>query len=159
MFTDEYLNFLISEEKIISVAPKKEFKMENQNFRNSFELISSDGKRKYSVFLRKHNEFQENFSIGLRFFPFDSPSFQLVRFNGNHGEQLKDILNPNPHRDYHIHQMTNEDLDNGLDEPKNAFVTKEYASYEQAIIYFCKYCNIKDYLKYFTDVKQGLLFE
>ena len=65
MLTDEQINKLITEEKIITKPPKKDFSSENQHFRNEFELSSLDGKRKYTVFIRQHKEFRENFSIGL----------------------------------------------------------------------------------------------
>jgi hypothetical protein len=40
MFTDELINQLITEEKIITEPPKKEPKLENQHFRNEFQLSS-----------------------------------------------------------------------------------------------------------------------
>ena len=67
MLTDELILKFILEEKIITEPPKKDFKEEHQHLRNDFQLTSSDGVRRYSVFMRKHIKFMENFSIGLVF--------------------------------------------------------------------------------------------
>lgn len=43
MFTDDFINKLITEEKIITEPQKRDFKEENQHLRNDFQLTSSDG--------------------------------------------------------------------------------------------------------------------
>jgi hypothetical protein len=132
MFTDELINQLITEEKIITEPPKKEPKLENQHFRNEFQLSSTDGKRQYTVFIRQHNQFRENFSIGLIYHS-EEGNINLFRCNGNHGEIVVDILNPNPHYGYHTHKITAELLENNVNEPKKVETTTEYASFEQAL--------------------------
>lgn len=159
MFTDDFINKLITEEKIITEPPKRDFKEENQHLRNDFQLTSSDGLRKYSVFIRKHINFLENFSIGLVFHSEEGTSYNLFRCNGNHGEVVVDILNPIPHFGYHTHIVTANLLENNINDPKQSELTKEYASYEQAINYFCRYVNIKDTDKYFPNINQPNLFE
>lgn len=158
-YSDDFLKSLIKEEKIIIEPPKKEFKETGQHIRNSVELKSNDGERLYSVFIRKHKEYIENFSIGLIYKPIERESFQLIRFNGNHGESLSGLLSYNKHRDYHIHEMTSDALEEGITDPVKSFVTKEYASYEQAICSFCSYVNIRDFNKYFVNCQQDSLFK
>ncbi len=158
-FTEEYLKQLIEEEKIIVEPPKKSLKELGHYFRNGFELKSIDAKRFYSVFIRIHRDFRENFSIGLIYKPFERESFQLVRFNGNHGESLTGLLPYDIHRDFHIHKITAEAIENGLSEPDKSFVTKDYASYEQAICAFCKFVNIKEFEKFFENCSQVSLFD
>jgi hypothetical protein len=153
------LENIISEEKIVSVPPKKDFKEESQHLRNDFGLTSSDGTRKFSVFLRKNKNFQENFSIGLVYCLPEGGEVPLIRLNGNHGEVVEDILRPSPHFGYHIHKITPEELDRGLAEPKFSNETKEYASFEQALAYFCKLVNIKNAGEYFTSIGQTNLFQ
>lgn len=87
MLSDEIINRLITEEKIITEPPKRDFKVENQHLRNEFHLTSSDGQRQFSVFMRKHIEFIENFSIGLVYHS-EEGAINLFRCNGNHGESL-----------------------------------------------------------------------
>lgn len=159
MLTDDLINKFITEEKIIIEPPKKDFKEENQHLRNDFQLTSSDGERKYSVFIRKHIQFMENFSIGLVFHSDEGTSYNLFRCNGNHGEIVFDILNPRPHFGYHTHKITAELLDNNINDPKQSELTREYASYEQAMNYFCRYVNIIDAGKYFPGINQINIFE
>jgi hypothetical protein len=83
----------------------------------------------------------------------------LIRLNGDHGEVVEDILKPSPHFGYHIHKITPEVLERGLAEPKFSNETKEYASYEQAMSYFCKLVNIKDAETYFDFNNQLNLFQ
>jgi len=129
------------------------------HLRNEFDLTSLDGQRRYSVFLRKHIEFIENFSIGLVYHS-EEGSINLFRCNGKHGNVVVDILNPIPHYEYHTHKITAISLENNINEPKGVVeVTQEYASFEQALVYFCKYINIKDVGKYFPNISQLNLFE
>jgi hypothetical protein len=153
------LEKIISEPKIISVPPKKEFKEECQHLRNDFGLTSLDGTKKFSVFLRRNANFQENFSIGLIYCLPEGGNVQLIRLNGNHGEVVEDILRPSPHFGYHIHKISHEELDRGLSDPKFSHETKEYASFEQALNYFFTLVNIKDAEKYFNFNDQLNLFK
>jgi len=149
MLTDDLISKFISEEKVITELPRKDFREESQHFRNDFQLTSSDGTRKYSVFMRKHITFLENFSIGLIYHSEEGTSINLFRCNGNHGEVVIDILNPIPHFGYHTHK----------NDPKQSELTQEYASFEQALNYFCRYVNIKDANKFFPNINQTNMFE
>lgn len=156
---DTTINMLISEPKVIVSKPKKELKSEHYHMRDDFELTSLDGARKYKVFIRKNADFQENFSIGLRYFPADSSSCTLFRCNGNHGEIVVNPLLPNEnHFGYHTHQLTGKDFEEGLPEPK-LISSAPYASYEQALVYFCRLVNITDAEQYFGSQLQTSLFE
>lgn len=159
MLTDELISNFISEEKVITESPRKDFREENQHLRNDFLLTSSDGTRKYSVFMRKHMTFLENFSIGLVYHSEEGTSINLFRCNGNHGEVVIDILKPDPHFGYHTHKITAELLENNINDPKQSELTQEYASFEQALNYFCRYVNIKDADKYFPNINQTNMFE
>lgn len=159
MLTDELITKLITEEKIITESPKKDFKEENQHLRNDFQMTSSDSSSRYSVFIRKHIKFMENFSIGLMYHSEEGTSYNLFRCNGNHGEVVIDIQKPEPHFGYHTHKITTELLENNINDPKHSKLTKEYASFEQAMNYFCIYVNIKDADKYFPNINQTNLFE
>ena len=133
--------------------------MSGQHFRNDFGLVSADEERSYHAFIRKHNDYQENFSIGLVFLPTEHASIQLVRFNGNHGETVDNPLKPHPHRDFHIHKITPELIEEEINDPKEVSVTDKYASYEQAFRYFCEYVNIVNANEYFPGIGQTNLFE
>src|SRR4030066_250446 len=159
MLTNEFINQIITESKIITDPPKRDYKVENQHLRNDFQLNSADGKRRFSVFMRQHITFKENFSIGLVYHLEDGTSLHLFRCNGNHGEVVVDILNPIPHFGYHTHKITAELIDNNINDPKQSEPTKEYASYEQALKYFLRYVNVQDVDKFFPRLNQISMFE
>ena len=158
-YTKEKIKKLITEEKIITTSPRRDFKITGQHQRNEFGLISKDEKRSYRVFIRKHLKFQENFSIGLIYLPQEHSSIQLIRFNGNHGETVDYPNNPHPHRDFHIHRITPEFIEEEINDPRDVEVTKKYGSYEQAFRYFCKFVNITNAEKFFPGIGQTDLFE
>jgi hypothetical protein len=157
-YNSEFIEMIINEKKIISVPPKKEMKTSGSHFRNYFELISEDGKRQYQVFIRQHKEFLENFTIGLILQLKDRESFQVIRFNGNHGEAVSSDMPLHPHRDYHIHVISAEDIELNKNEPTLSKTTDKYASFEQALCYFGKYINITDFSSYFKFCSQDTLF-
>ena len=158
-YTVEKIEELITEEKEIISITRKEFKEVGQHLRNDFELVSFDKKRSFHVFLRKHIDYLENFSIGLVYLPVDRASIHLIRFNGNHGETVENVLMPHAHRDFHIHKITPELIEEEINDPKKVSITEKYASYEQAFRYFCKYTNIVNASKYFPEIDQPNLFE
>jgi hypothetical protein len=151
----EIENF-IREEKIITNPPSKDFKEEGQHFRKDFDLTSSDGARKFSVFLRRNKNFQENFSIGLICYLPEGSTALLIRLNGDHGEVVENPLKPSPHFGYHIHRISPVEFERGIADPKFSSETKEYASFEQALAYFCKIVNIKNADEYFANAQTEL---
>lgn len=140
---------LITMPKKILDPPPKDFKQMHKHLQKDFTLQSIDGKDNFSVFMRRHTDFQENFAIGLIFYPPGDRSMTLFRCNGNHCEVVKDPLRPLPHFDYHTHILTQKDLENGIREPLFSEVTNEYASCEEALLYFVKKVNILDLYKHF----------
>lgn len=158
-YTEEIINNLIKVEKIISTPPRREFKFIGMHFRNDFGLTSVDEEKSFHVFMRKHSEYQENFSIGLIYLPAERSSIQLIRFNGNHGEVVDNPLNPHPHRDFHIHKITPKLIEEEINDPKLVEVTDKYGSFEQAFRYFCKYINIINAESFFPELDQPNLFE
>jgi hypothetical protein len=80
----------------------------------------------------------------------------LMRCNGSYGENIQI---PH-HASFHIYKATAESINSGLKPECNIQQTEEYASIDQAILYFVNYINLKkeDNAKYFPD-KQLELFE
>ena len=60
---------LITMPKKVLKVPPKDFKQDNQHLRKDFTLQSTEGDLQFSAFIRRHIDFQENFSIGLDFHP------------------------------------------------------------------------------------------
>ena len=125
-------------------------------------MIAVDEKKgTFSMFMRKSEDFPENFSIGLRYNANDGrPEITLLRLNGKHGlfTGAGDVTHP--HWDFHIHTATEAAQDSGFAAEKYAAKTSEYASFEQAVQHFIKAVNLNSQQasRYFPDMRQGNLF-
>ena len=158
--SNEDIDKLITCSKIIINPPHKEFKEENGHRRNDMTLTSEDGKEHFGVYIRQNNQFPENFSVGLTWKDPNNPSlraFTLIRCNGEHGGNYNTTAE---HFVPHIHKLSFEDYTNSITMPssKNVKITDKFITLDQAIVFFCKECNIKDAGKYFRLIEQGVLF-
>jgi len=150
-YTQEELGELISCPKIITEAERKDLTLDRGHWRKRLILLSEDGKYKFSVFLRKADDFADDFSVGLIFHPKDEKeSLVLFRCNGPHEKTEDPALLKKDHFGYHIHKGKAEWINDGDREPKSSGLTKEYASFEESVYYFVQFTgikNAKDYLK------------
>ena len=146
IISDTFINEMILCSKIITDRPSKEMKHEGQYLRNGMKLRSECGNFTFSVYMRQHAVFEENFSIGLIYCPSDLPeNITLLRCNGPHG----------PHREihrtnFHIHRASENNIKLGIKPEASADITGEYKTFNQAFRYFNKTCNIKGVEKYFS---------
>ena len=155
-YTDEEIQELISCSKMVDKPPLKALKEERGHLRNEMTVKSADGKLKFRIFMRVNQTFNENFSIGLEYFPDDEPgSITLLRYNGPHGEH---ILYPH-HVIYHIHKASAECVNAGLKPERNISETDSYASFREALRQFFKEINLSDASKYFPEVFENTLFD
>ena len=153
--SDQEIEKLISCPKRIIEPPKKEMQLGNGHWRNDMKLQSEDGEYDFSVFIRKNEDFEENFSIGLIYNPRDiRGEIPLLRCNGPHGPHVLF----DHHDRFHIHKADQKNLDSGMRAERTAYITKEYASYQDALGYFIKKCNIVGAEKYFVGILQRDLF-
>lgn len=153
--TDQEIEQLISCPKRIIEPPKKEPQLTNGHWRNDMKLQSADGEYDFFVFMRKNEDFEENFSIGLIYNPKGiRGEIHLFRCNGPHGPH---VLFEH-HDRFHVHKADPENLSSGVRAEREAFVTREYASFQDALGYFLKKCNILEAEKYFDSVMQYQLF-
>lgn len=128
------------------LAPRKEMRLVGGHWRNDAELVSSDeAKRQFEMFMRRNEDFPENFSIGLRYNPQDGQGdLILLRCNGKHGNFNRSFDPEHPHSDFHIHRAEEAALEEGSVAEKNAVKTLEYASYEEAVQYFIRIVALSD---------------
>ena len=63
--TKQDIEDLIHCRKKITEQPKKEMSLSDGHWRNGMKLQSDDGEHDFIVFMRKNEDFEENFSIGL----------------------------------------------------------------------------------------------
>ena len=163
-FDQAEIENLINCPKRVLVPPKKQDRQEGAFWRNDMKLCESDSKLEFLVFMRKSDDFPENFSIGLRYQPNDGrPEITLLRCNGQHGiyNGSKSFTSDHPHFDYHIHRGSSIALDEGFKAEKYAEITNRYACYDEALIYFLEAINLHpdDTTRYFPKRLQSTMFE
>ena len=146
---------LIQCPKNITDLPQKEMQLIDGNWRNDMKLKSVDDEHDFSAFIRKNEDFEENFSMGLIYYPKHiRGEIHLLRCNGPHGPHVLF----DHHDRCHIHKANPDNFVLGTKAERTAYITKEYASFQDALGYFLKKCNIKDVDKHFHDVFQRELF-
>jgi hypothetical protein len=163
-FSQVELDQLVACPKVISEAPARELRLDGAHWRNDAKLVASDGTKGYfAMFLRKSDDFPENFSVGLTYVANDGrSSIQLFRCNGKHGVFNNDSDPEHPHWDYHIHRASEQAIEAGFKSEKYAEKTTAFASYEEALQYFVKAINLnaKDSSRHFPATTQAdLQFE
>jgi hypothetical protein len=137
---------LISCRKVIDTPPRKDPVLSNRSYRNNFTARSVDGDEQFSVFLRQSDDLPDNFTIGLLYTNHDGAEYMLFRCNGPHGDVEYDDIGNALHFEYHTHL-----LKTGY-RRMVAQKTVEYGSYQDAISFFMKRCNILEAEKYFGFV-------
>lgn len=160
-FTSGEIDLLISCSKEIAEAPAKALKLVDADWRNGAKLRAADVKGVFSMFMRKNDDFPENFSVGLSYNAQDGrPEITLLRCNGKHGQftGLGDAAHP--HWGFHIHTATEEAQNAGFAPEKYASISSDFASYEEALQYFVKRINLnpQQAAKYFPNSIQHQLF-
>ena len=153
--SNQEIEELIQCPKRITEPPKKDMQLVNGHWRNDMKLQSISEMHEFSVFMRKNEDFEENFSIGLVYHPMEvRGDIHLLRCNGPHGPHVLF----DHHDRFHIHKADSKNLDSGMRAERNAYITKEYASFQDALGYFLKKCNIMNWEQHFRDVLQRELF-
>lgn len=142
--------------KLISDPPRREMRLERGHWRSDMRLKSIGGDEDFRVFMRKSEEFAENFSIGLVYIPKDgSGEIVLLRCNGPHGEFNRTFDPSHPHYTFHIHLAKEAAIAFGERAESYAAPCSEFASYEEALQYFIRTVNIENAGEYFPDLAQA----
>ena len=163
-YNQDDIDQLISCPKTILEPPKRELKLVGADWRNDMVLAASsnDLKGRFPVFIRKNEDFPENFSIGLRYVPRDDRGeIILLRCNGPHGNYNGTEYDArHPHWDYHVHKATQGALAAGKRAESFAEKTSRYASFEEALPFFLAAINLasSDIEKHFPQSSQAGLF-
>ncbi len=118
------------------------------------KLIAEGRPGEFAAFLRRSDDFPENFSIGLLYDPKDgSGELTLLRCNGQHGIFSGTFDPKHPHWGYHIHRASEAAISAGLKPEKDAISTTDYACFEEAVQVFVKLINLDsvEAKKHFPD--------
>lgn len=164
IYSQSEIDALIACPKKVSEPPKKEMSLVGADFRNDMKLVSSSGfEGEFLVFIRKSEDFQENFSVGLRYQPKDDRGeITLLRCNGPHGGCNGEYDPDHPHWTYHVHRASEDAIANGGKAEKYAEKTSAYGSFEEAIRYFLNAISLDtgDACRYFPkEMQTQLIFE
>jgi len=158
VFSQEELDNLISCPKVITDAPRRQMRLERRHKRNDMRLRSADGDLEFTVFMRINEDFQENFSIGLIHVPREERgSLCLFRCNGPHGDFLGGSGPPGSHFQYHVHRAKVGNLEAGLRAEHGATLSREYASYRDALTFFLREINVINAFDFFPELSQPML--
>ena len=79
----------------------------------------------------------------------------LLRCNGPHGVFNATFEVAPSHYSFHVHSATEETISSGDRPESHAETCSEFASYEEALLYFIRATNIENAEEYFPDVAQG----
>lgn len=143
ILNEEDIVMLISCEKIVTEAPKKNMQLKNRSFRNDMKLRSVNNEYIFSVFIRYSEDFPEDFSIGLIYESETGKKHLLYRCNGPHGESLDQDFNNETHFGYHEHIVIPET------NKMKSKITTSFGTYQDAIEYFCNKCKIINAIDFF----------
>lgn len=149
MLDQSEIDSLISCPKIITVPPRKDMKLVQGSFRNSMELKSRDGDFHFDVFIRRNEDYPENFSIGLVVRLEGTPGeMTLIRYNGPHGAFLGES-GKGSHFAHHIHKAKETNITAGFKAEKGGEETEKFSSYQDALSAFMERVNVIDVEEYF----------
>lgn len=163
ILTDQQIQDLLDIPKTIGEkTPGKGYKEENNQRRCDLKLeTASDDGAIFTVFIRNHNIFIENFTMGLRYQTNSKAvkTITLVRYNGAHGESSR---HPDGHYALpHIHRISEQELASGSSDPQERYreITDRYGSYEQALRIFFEDIGVTNYAEYFPEALQPRLID
>jgi hypothetical protein len=106
--------------------------------------------------MRQSEDFVENFSIGMIYQPGEEPgSFDLIRCNGQHGGERAH----SHHALFHVHRARADDINAGILEARDIQQAENYASFREALAFFCRLIDMPTPDAYFPGITQIRLFE
>ncbi len=152
MLTDQLLQEIITCPKTVIKADRRKMILDNRHYKNNVYLVSNNGIYKYKIFMRKSDEFIEDFSIGLIWTNANecinlSKNIILLRCQGPHDG--KKPLETDIHHSYHTHEITVDDITNKRYlKPSNRNLSKDFSSFEEAALYVTRKCGIIDLDKF-----------
>lgn len=115
----EIRDLVVCPKAIGSKEPSRGYRYEQTQRRCNMELTATaDSRMRFSIFVRQHLRYIENFSVGLNYHSNDRKLglITLIRYNGPHGESSRQ---PDGHyAKFHIHRITAAEIASGSREPR-----------------------------------------
>lgn len=145
-YSQSEIDNLIGCLKRITSPPARMMRLVDAHRRNDMKLAAAvEGiEGEFRVFMRQSEDFPENFSIGLTFYPRDQRGeVTPLRCNGPHGDFNSAFDPQHPHSDFHVHRATETAIEQGLRAERVAEATRAYGSYEEAVRFFIREINLR----------------
>lgn len=132
MYTDQFIQELITCQKVITDRPKDK-EARSSYVKKVFSMNSIDNQFSFSGFMHQNMFFPENFSIGLIYKPKEEKgAIILLRCNGMHGGTIQ-----HPHHAHcHIHTVQADFLNKGSRVENHIEITSQYSTFDMAIQFY-----------------------
>lgn len=139
--TDSQIEEFISEAKVVT-NPRARWVEQRKSKRKNYDVESSDGKRKYTLYIRQNTILPDNFSCGLRLeIPGQEP-VTLVRYNGCDHPHENPLEGDDVSYKCHVHRATERYIDLGLKPEHFAVATDRYNNCNGALKCLVGDCKI-----------------
>lgn len=161
MLPEQLLQEVITCPKRVVKADRKKMILENRHYKNKLDLLSTDDRYAFKMFMRQSDEFIEDFSVGLIWTnPQEhinvNKSIVMLRCQGPHDG--KQAVGFDLHHDFHTHEISLSDIqDKRFLKPSNRTINNNFRSFEQALMFFVEKCaiiNIEDFIELSFDPNQ-----
>jgi hypothetical protein len=114
MISEDFIQELIICSKNVIKADRRKMTLENRSYRNNLSLISLDKRFTYKMFMRRSDEFIEDFSVGLIWTNANkhidiNKDIILLRCQGPHDG--KKPYECDCHHSFHVHKISLNDIE------------------------------------------------
>ena len=153
----EIQDLVVCPKAIGSKEPSRGYRYEQKQRRCNLELTATaDSRMRFSIFVRQHLRYIENFSVGLNYHSNDRKLglITLIRYNGPHGESSRQL--DGHYAKFHIHRITAAEIASGSREPREIHreITDRYGTLEEALITFFQDTRVANYGQFYAGMFQ-----
>lgn len=140
-YTEEQIEEFLTEVKRVK-NPKARWTEQRRSRRKNYDVISADGRRKYTLYIRQNMILPDNFSCGLRIEIPGREPVTLVRYNGCDHPHENPLEGQDVSYKCHIHRATERYIVLGRKPEHFAAVTDRYNDCDGALKCLLTDCNI-----------------
>ena len=141
IYTDLQIEEFLKEKKLVK-NPKARWSEQRRSKRRNFDIVSIDGRRHYTLYIRQNMLLPENFSCGLRIEIPGKEPLTLIRYNGCDHPHENPLEGEDVSFHCHIHRATERYMELGKKPEHYASVTDRYTCCEGALRCLLSDCNI-----------------
>ena len=150
--TDEQIETLLTLPKRVT-NPQARWKEQRGARQRNYDVVSSDGRQQFRLFLRQNLRLDTNFSCGLYHVASNGTEICLTRYNGSDHLHSNPLESSHTFGGYHIHKATERYIRAGRKPEHFAVQTDRYSTLQGALQALCADCRIDG-----LQTSQGDLF-